>query len=144
MPDALGIAGKVLLVTNGASGISAAAVRFAAASGAKVCVADLDLVRAEALAREPIPAGRRSSPARSMWRMRPASTRWSRRWSGYTDTPLIGHVSDEPRLDLAAREPLGRFAQPEEIARQAIWLLSDNSSFVTGAAFTVDGGYSAT
>lgn len=50
MPDALGIAGKVLLVTNGASGIGAAAVRFAAASGAKVCVADLDLARAEALA----------------------------------------------------------------------------------------------
>ncbi|RIK83157.1 MAG: hypothetical protein DCC69_14780 [Hyphomicrobiales bacterium] len=39
---------------------------------------------------------------------------------------------------------MGRFAQPEEIARQAIWLLSGNSSFVTGAAFTVDGGYSAT
>ena len=34
-----------------------------------------------------------------------------------------------------------RFAQPQEIANAAVWLLSDKASFVTGAAISVDGGY---
>jgi NAD(P)-dependent dehydrogenase (short-subunit alcohol dehydrogenase family) len=41
---------------------------------------------------------------------------------------------------LAERTPLGRAAQPEEIAEAAAWLLSDRSSFVTGAVLPVDGG----
>jgi NAD(P)-dependent dehydrogenase (short-subunit alcohol dehydrogenase family) len=39
--------------------------------------------------------------------------------------------------------PIGRVAMPAEIAEAAAWLLSDKSSFVTGAALAVDGGYSA-
>jgi meso-butanediol dehydrogenase / (S,S)-butanediol dehydrogenase / diacetyl reductase len=36
-----------------------------------------------------------------------------------------------------------RFAQPEEIARPAVFLASDDASFVTGAALVVDGGLTA-
>jgi NAD(P)-dependent dehydrogenase (short-subunit alcohol dehydrogenase family) len=38
--------------------------------------------------------------------------------------------------------PLGRYATPEEIARQIAFLLSDDAAFITGAVLTSDGGYS--
>ena len=37
--------------------------------------------------------------------------------------------------------PLGRYARPEEIAAQIVWLLSDQTAAMTGAALTIDGGY---
>lgn len=43
---------------------------------------------------------------------------------------------------MAAGTDLGRFAEPEEIAGQIVFLLSDSSSFVTGSCFVSDGGYS--
>ena len=43
----------------------------------------------------------------------------------------------------AAAAPLGRLAEPEEIAEAAAWLLSNAASFVTGATLAVDGGMSA-
>lgn len=42
-----------------------------------------------------------------------------------------------------ARIPVGRISNPEEQARAALWLLSDESSFVTGECLTVDGGTTA-
>jgi NAD(P)-dependent dehydrogenase (short-subunit alcohol dehydrogenase family) len=44
---------------------------------------------------------------------------------------------------LAARHPIGRIGQPEEAARAALFLASGDSSFVTGTALMVDGGYTA-
>lgn len=40
--------------------------------------------------------------------------------------------------------PLGRFGRPEEAAAVALFLLSDDASYVTGAAYPVDGGYRQT
>ncbi|WP_255429772.1 SDR family oxidoreductase [Streptomonospora sp. PA3] len=45
------------------------------------------------------------------------------------------------RMEAAA--PLGRMAEPEEIAQAAAWLLSDRSSYVTGAVLPVDAGLRA-
>ena len=44
---------------------------------------------------------------------------------------------------IRASIPLGRMAEPREVAEVAAWLLSDRASFVTGADLAVDGGYSA-
>jgi NAD(P)-dependent dehydrogenase (short-subunit alcohol dehydrogenase family) len=64
---------------------------------------------------------------------------------GSTDTGMmwIG-LSPQERLEIepevAAQQPLARIAQPDEIARVALFLASDEASFVTGAAVVVDGG----
>lgn len=49
--------------------------------------------------------------------------------------------SAEAEAEVAALHPIGRIAEPEEIARAALWLASDAASFVVGVALPVDGGY---
>ena len=65
---------------------------------------------------------------------------------GLVNTPLVaGMVDDNPELhtQLAAAHPLGRIAEPKEIADAIVWLCSERSSYVTGIALPVDGGYTA-
>jgi NAD(P)-dependent dehydrogenase (short-subunit alcohol dehydrogenase family) len=65
---------------------------------------------------------------------------------GGTLTPMLkGAMALDPGLEpaLAAVHPMNRFGQPVEIAAAARWLLSDEASFVTGAAFAIDGGHTA-
>jgi NAD(P)-dependent dehydrogenase (short-subunit alcohol dehydrogenase family) len=45
------------------------------------------------------------------------------------------------RARIIATEPIGRVGTPEEIAEAVVWLCSDATSFVTGHAMSVDGGY---
>ena len=42
------------------------------------------------------------------------------------------------------RQPIGRIGQPNEIAELAVYLASDESSFVTGQAIAIDGGWTNT
>jgi len=61
-------------------------------------------------------------------------------------TPMVERFvapSEEVRKTLEAAEPIGRFGQPEEVARLALFLACDDSSFCTGAPFVVDGGFVA-
>jgi NAD(P)-dependent dehydrogenase (short-subunit alcohol dehydrogenase family) len=59
------------------------------------------------------------------------------------DTRLTQSLPEEARTRRLARIPLGRFGEPEEVARVALFLASDDASFVTGHTLAVDGGYLA-
>ena len=61
---------------------------------------------------------------------------------GYLARNFAGH-EDEVRQQLHARQPLGRMGQPDEIAYAALYLASDEASFVTGSALVIDGGWTA-
>ena len=62
---------------------------------------------------------------------------------GAMDTPALQELSAEQRAELATRNPLGRVADPAEVAQTVLHLASDESSFTTGALFLVDGGLTA-
>lgn len=68
---------------------------------------------------------------------------------GFIDTPMgtmtlksDGDPAAEKRATID-RHPIGRLGKPEEIALSALYLLSDESAFVTGTEMLVDGGYTA-
>jgi NAD(P)-dependent dehydrogenase (short-subunit alcohol dehydrogenase family) len=65
---------------------------------------------------------------------------------GLVNTPLIAEmITENPELHehLVASHPLGRIAEPEEVADAIVWLATNKSSYVTGVALPVDGGYLA-
>lgn len=68
---------------------------------------------------------------------------------GAVDTPMVQTLTSDPQFaglidQLSSAYPVGRIGAPEEVAAAAVWLLSDQSSFVTGAELAVDGGFLAT
>ncbi|HEX3177887.1 MAG TPA: glucose 1-dehydrogenase [Methylomirabilota bacterium] len=63
---------------------------------------------------------------------------------GIVDTPLQApYLTDAIRKEFETGIPLGRIAKPREIAYVALFLASDESSFMTGAELVVDGGFTA-
>ena len=66
---------------------------------------------------------------------------------GAVDTPMMAHVlhgeNQRLRQGYERSHPLGRVGTPEDIAAMALYLASDESSWVTGSVFTIDGGNSA-
>ena len=59
---------------------------------------------------------------------------------GPIDTAAVAEMPQEMKKAFAAMVPLGRFGQPEEIAGPALFLASDDSTFVPGIELIVDGG----
>ena len=60
---------------------------------------------------------------------------------GVTDTPMPrGHASDQEVYAKAAKVPLGRIGQPDDMAQVVLFLLGEDSSYVTGQDLRVSGG----
>jgi 2-keto-3-deoxy-L-fuconate dehydrogenase len=68
---------------------------------------------------------------------------------GTVETPSLGERikalgnEKEARKAFVARQPMGRLGTAEEIAALALYLASDESGFVTGQEFIIDGGWTA-
>ncbi len=62
---------------------------------------------------------------------------------GYIETPMTEESMRRFGDRILARVPMARMGQPGEIAEAVVWMCSDRASFVTGAAWAVDGGYTA-
>jgi NAD(P)-dependent dehydrogenase (short-subunit alcohol dehydrogenase family) len=65
---------------------------------------------------------------------------------GVIKTSMIDRITGkkkEVEEQFKAMEPIGRMGEPEEVANTVVWLCSDQSSFVTGHAMAVDGGWVA-
>ncbi len=62
---------------------------------------------------------------------------------GAVRTPLVGEMTSEYEEAVVKTIPMGRWAEPEDIAKLALFLASEESSWVTGAMFVIDGGFTA-
>ena len=60
---------------------------------------------------------------------------------GFVNTPLLASLPPERRAKLTALHPLGRLGEPEDVAHMALFLISDQASWITGQAIAVDGGF---
>lgn len=64
---------------------------------------------------------------------------------GFIETPMIAHALADQQMHahLLASHPIGRLGQPQEIANLIAFLCSAQASFITGAYYPIDGGYTA-
>lgn len=62
---------------------------------------------------------------------------------GYIVTRMTAPTRESRSEVVIARTPMRRFGEPREIAEMVVWLCSDRASYVTGAAYEVDGGVTA-
>jgi NAD(P)-dependent dehydrogenase (short-subunit alcohol dehydrogenase family) len=62
---------------------------------------------------------------------------------GPIQTPMTAGVPDEVMAKIIARTSSNRYGQPEEVARAATWLCSEEASYVNGSVLSVDGGWLA-
>ena len=64
---------------------------------------------------------------------------------GFIETPMTREITENPavRGQIERQTPMGRWGRPEEVAKAALFLASDEASFVTGAPLIVDGGWTA-
>jgi NAD(P)-dependent dehydrogenase (short-subunit alcohol dehydrogenase family) len=78
--------------------------------------------------------------------VRPSGVRVNALCPGPVETPLLMQLFADDQAAFERRRvhlPIGRLAKPREVAHGALFLATDESSYVTGATFLVDGGITA-
>lgn len=150
------LAGKTAIVTGAASGFGAGIARLFAAEGARVAIADLNGPGARQLAAE---LGGQALPyaldVSDGTQFQALVRHVLDQFGGLDivvnalcpvagDTPLLkefmGEDTPENRARFLATIPLGRFSTPLDIARAALFLVSEEAGLLTGVALEVDGG----
>ena len=59
---------------------------------------------------------------------------------GYIETSMTAKLTDEQKAEMQKQIPLGRLGRPEDVAKLALFLASDQSDYITGEVIKVDGG----
>ncbi|MCM8818744.1 MAG: SDR family oxidoreductase, partial [Candidatus Omnitrophica bacterium] len=59
---------------------------------------------------------------------------------GYIMTKMTENLPDKVKEEMLKLIPLGRFGKPEEVAELVYFLSSENSNYITGQVFRIDGG----
>jgi NAD(P)-dependent dehydrogenase (short-subunit alcohol dehydrogenase family) len=134
------LAGKTAVITGTAGGQGRAAALAFAAAGAVVVGCDMDDDgSAGTVGQVTAAGGRMSSSAPHGLRVNAVSPGMIR--TAATEGDLL--APDHPMRTIAGSIPLARIGAPEEVANCALFLASDEASYVTGANLMVDGGWSA-
>jgi 3alpha(or 20beta)-hydroxysteroid dehydrogenase len=87
--------------------------------------------------------GVRGLSATASMELGPRGIRVNTIFPGYIETPMTASAPPAFRAANIAETPLGRTGLPEEVAPLVVYLISDESSFVSGAEIAVDGGQTA-